>query len=234
MDTLFSYLSLTDVPGHVSYIILAISYCLTNIYWLRVAAVIGIALEVIYFSLTSNQLYTGIAWNFIFIAINSYHLVLLTRDRLSLKLGKAERQLLTNALTGLCDAQIARVLRTGIWRQISAGHNLMSEGEMASELYFIQSGRLAVYAKGVHVAELGPGALIGEVGFLTGSAAIATVVADSDARLIAFDRQQLLGACRQDEQVSAAVHRLICHDLAAKITLSDMWWTAQRRSERAA
>ena len=34
-----------DVPGHLSYLIIAISYWLANIYWLRVTAVIGLALE---------------------------------------------------------------------------------------------------------------------------------------------------------------------------------------------
>ena len=34
-----------DVPGHVSYLLIAISYYLTNIYWLRVTAVMGLTLD---------------------------------------------------------------------------------------------------------------------------------------------------------------------------------------------
>ena len=67
MDALTPYFALSDIPGHISYAVLAISYCLTNIYWLRVAAVIGLAFEIIYFSMTSTNLYTGIGWGLIFI-----------------------------------------------------------------------------------------------------------------------------------------------------------------------
>jgi len=224
MDALTSYFSLTDVPGHVSYAILAVSYCLTNIYWLRVTAVVALILEIVYFSLTSGNLYAGIAWDLIFIAINGYHLVLLTSDRFSLKLGKAERKLLTSALEGLCDAQIARVLRTGSWCEIAEGTRLMVEGQSVGELYFIQNGRLSVHVRGIHVAELGPGALVGEIAFLMGNAATATVTADGSVRLIAFNRERLTIACRNDKQVAAAMHRLIGHDLATKISRSDLWW----------
>jgi hypothetical protein len=224
MDALTSYFSLTDIPGHISYAILAISYCLTNIYWLRVTAVIALALEIMYFSLTSSSLYAGIAWDMIFIAINGYHLVLLTRDRFSLKLGKADRKMLTGALQGLCDAQIARVLRTGTWLDIAEGTRLTVEGQPVGELYFIQDGRLTVRIKGTYVAELGPGALVGEIAFLMGNTATATVTADGSVRLIAFNRERLLTACRNDQQVAAAMHRMIGHDLASKISRSDLWW----------
>lgn len=43
-----------DAAGHISYLIIAISYWLTNIYWLRVTAVIGLLLEVTYFVLVSG------------------------------------------------------------------------------------------------------------------------------------------------------------------------------------
>jgi hypothetical protein len=224
MDALTSYFSLADIPAHISYVILAVSYCLTNIYWLRVTAVMGLVLEIIYFSMTSSDLYTGIAWDMIFITINGYHLAVLTHDRFSLKLDHGERRLLTGALQGLCDAQIARVLRTGSWREIAAGTRLMVEGQPVGELCFIQSGRLAVHVRGIHVAELEQGALVGEIAFLIGNAATATVTANCSVRLIAFNRERLQAACRNDEQVAAAIHRLIGHDLATKISRSDLWW----------
>jgi hypothetical protein len=233
MDMLAAYFALSDVPGHASYVIIALSYCLTNIYWLRVAAVLGLGLEILYFALTSSQLYTGIAWDVIFISINTFHLVLLTRDRFSVSLGKAERELLKCALSGLCNAQIAKVLKTGTWRELSTGSCLMVEGGPVGELHFVQRGRLAVYVNGVHVAELGPGALVGEIAFLMNNAATATVIADTEVRLIAFDRDRLMLCCRSDEQISAAVHRLIGHDLAAKSMRSDPRWMPQPVSERA-
>ncbi len=216
MDALTSYFSPADIAGHISYVILAISYCLTNIYWLRVAAVVGLAFEMLYFSLTSTDLYTGIAWGLIFIAINGYHLALLTRDQFSLKLDQRDRKLFTSALHGLCDAQIARVLRTGVWRDIAVGTDLIVEGHPVGELYFIQDGQVSVHVRGNYLAELGAGALVGEIAFLIGNTATTTVTAGCDVRAIAFNRDRLLACCHNDKQVAAAMHRLIGHDLAIK------------------
>jgi len=52
MESLFSPYDLTE---HLSYLVIAISYFLTNMFWLRTAAVIGLALEIIYFMLTRQS-----------------------------------------------------------------------------------------------------------------------------------------------------------------------------------
>ncbi len=57
MDFLTSdYLRPADMPGHLSYIVFAISYLLTSIFWLRVTAIVGIALEIIYFHYSGGDL----------------------------------------------------------------------------------------------------------------------------------------------------------------------------------
>jgi hypothetical protein len=83
-----------DAAGHISYLIIAISYWLTNIYWLRVTAVVGLAFEVAYFVIVSDALYTGIAWDLIFIAINLFHMLRLTHERLRLRLAADDRDML--------------------------------------------------------------------------------------------------------------------------------------------
>lgn len=222
METLSSYFAISDIPGHVSYLIIAISYCLSNIYWLRVAAVVGLVLEIMYFLLTSSALYAGIAWDLIFIAINAFHLVLLTRDRFSIRLEADEHALIKGAFSGLHDAQIAQILKAGAWRTLETGTKLTEEGQPVHELFFIQRGRLGVQAKGTHVAELGQGCFVGEIAFLTGNAATATVIADEETRLIAFSHTRLLAVCKRDHQVAAAMHHLIGRDLAGKIARSDL------------
>jgi hypothetical protein len=36
----------SDVPGHVSYVLIALSYWMTNVFWLRVIAVVGLVFEI--------------------------------------------------------------------------------------------------------------------------------------------------------------------------------------------
>ena len=60
MDDLASLFSLNNWPGHLSYVLIAVSYWLTDMFWLRLVAVVGLTLEILYFILSGGDLRTGI------------------------------------------------------------------------------------------------------------------------------------------------------------------------------
>src|SRR5262245_64691994 len=86
-------------------------------------AIVGLSLEILYFIFSGGDLRTGIGWDTIFIAINAYQLYRLWKDRLTLKLPEADRDLLRKVLPGLSDVQIARLLLAGEFTEIAAGTN---------------------------------------------------------------------------------------------------------------
>src|SRR4029078_6183187 len=49
MDDLGTIFSLNNWPGHLSYVLIAVSYWLTNMFCLRLVAVVGLSLEILYF-----------------------------------------------------------------------------------------------------------------------------------------------------------------------------------------
>ena len=121
MDDLGTIFSLNNWPGHLSYVLIAISYWLTDMFWLRLVAVVGLSLEILYFWLSGGDLRTGIGWDLIFIIINLYQIYWLVKDRLSLRLPEADRELLRSVFTGLDDAQIARLLVAGEFCDLADG-----------------------------------------------------------------------------------------------------------------
>ena len=129
MDELGTLFSLSNLPGHISYLLIAISYWLTDIFWLRVVAVVGLSLEILYFWHSGGDLPTGMGWDLIFIAINLYQLYRLVKDRLSLRLPEADRDLLRSVFTGLDDSQIARLLIAGEFCDFAGGTTLAAENE---------------------------------------------------------------------------------------------------------
>ena len=100
MDDLGAIFSLNNSPGHLSYALIAVSYWLTDMFWLRAMAVIGLSLEILYFWLSGGDLRAGIGWDLIFIAINLYQIYRLMKDRLSLRLPEFDRKLLRSVLSG--------------------------------------------------------------------------------------------------------------------------------------
>src|SRR5262249_22870865 len=139
MDDLETIFSLNNWPGHLSYVLIAISYWLTDILWLRLAAVVGLSLEMLYFQLSGGDLRAGMAWDVIFICINLYQIYRLVKDRLSLRIPKTDREILRSALTGLDDAPISRLLQGGGLPEIKKRRVLAGTDKPVRRLFFFLS-----------------------------------------------------------------------------------------------
>ena len=221
MDELGTLFSFNNWPGHLSYILIAVSYWLTEIFWLRVVAVVGLALEIVYFLMSGGDLRTGIGWDVVFIAINLYQLARLVQDRLSLRLPEEDRDLLRKALTGLDDAKIARLLGAGALCDLPAGTTLAEENQALDKLYFLCAGRVAVTIAGRAVSQLEEGNFVGEVAFLTERPATATVITATPVRALAFDRDTLVHFFKNETEVAGLIYQLIGRELAHKIKVSN-------------
>jgi len=221
MDELGTLFSLSNLPGHISYLLIAISYWLTDIFWLRAVAVVGLSLEILYFWHSGGDLRTGMGWDLIFIAINLYQLYRLVKDRLSLRLPEADRDLLRSVFTGLDDAQIARLLIAGKFCDFAGGTTLAEENEALERIFFICSGRARILIGGREVSHLEKGSFVGEVAFLTDKPATATVIAEGDMRALAFDRGELRQFFDRETEVAGLIYQLLGRELANKIKVSN-------------
>lgn len=221
MDELAAIFSLNNWPGHLSYVLIAVSYWLTDMFWLRLVAIVGLSLEILYFLLSGGDLRTGIGWDLVFIAINAYQISRLVQDRLSLRLPKADRELLRGVLTGLDDAQIARLLIAGRFDDIAKGTTLAEENKPLDRLFFICAGHLKVTIAGREVAHLEKGNLVGEVAFLTDKPATATVVVEDSVRALVFERAELNRFFRNEAEVAGLIYQLLGRELAYKIKVSN-------------
>lgn len=205
------------LPGHIGFAIVAFAYLLTNIFWLRFAAAVGISLDLVYSLFSTPPDWTSSFWDMVFIIINLIQLGRLLRDRLSLKLSLDEKAFLAPIVGHLDKAQIAQLLRTGEWRTLEPGEVLTVEEEPVADLTFICNGRTEVRVKGQVVAHVGPGAFIGDVSFTTGVSATATVMVDEVSRVLAFDQARLKALCTRDQQIASALYRRIGGGLADKM-----------------
>jgi len=221
MESLATLFSLNNWPVHLSYVLIAISYWLTDIFWLRLVAIVGLSFEILYFSFSGGDLRTGIGWDLVFIGINAYQLYRLVQDRLSLRLPEADRELLRRVLTGLDDAQIARLLLAGEFCEIADGTTLAKEGEPLERLYFLCAGRVDVTIGGRAVSNLERGNFVGEVAFLTEKPATATVIADGAVRALVFDKDRLTRFFRNESDVAGLIYQLLGRELAHKMKISN-------------
>jgi CRP-like cAMP-binding protein len=206
-----------QIFGNFAYFMLALSYVLTNIFWLRVTAVISMVLEIVYFMYSGGDLGTAIAWTVLFILINAYQLFWLVRERLSAKLPEKEAPLLREALAGLDDSQISKLLQAAEWKDFQAGDVLTRQDAPVDALYFLCSGRANVEVNRSMVTFLEKGSFVGEIAYLTGNPATATVVIDEPARVLKFSKMRMAKVIAADPQINGIIYQLLGRDLAMKM-----------------
>ncbi len=209
--------SLDNLPAQLASLLIAISYFMTSIYWLRVVAVVGLFIEIFYFRLTGETATRGVGWDTVFVLINLYQLFWLVRNRVSLRLPDDDAPLLREALSGLDDAQIARLLKAAEWKNFQPGEILTRQDAPLDSLYFLLSGRAAVAVSGSLVTYLEKGSFIGEIAYLTGNPATATVTVDEPSRALSFNRVRMAKVIASDEAISGIIYQMLGRDLAMKM-----------------
>jgi CRP-like cAMP-binding protein len=134
-----------------------------------------------------------------------------------LSLTPEERAAAHALVPGLAKDRARRLLRTGAWVDLPAGEVLATEGEPVGALVFIAEGRCRIVHRGVRVAEIGPGGMIGEMTYQTGAPATATVVAGTPVRVLRLEAQPLRAFLSKNEDVAEALERAVAGDLRRKL-----------------
>lgn len=117
------------------------------------------------------------------------------------------------ALTADAESQIERQLSSHVMSStpnlfgVGEGDNLIMQGQPGTSIYLILDGMLRVAVDGEDVAEIGPGAIVGERAILEGGLATATVTAVTPVRVAAIpadvldlsDLEQVAGGHRRED-----------------------------------
>jgi hypothetical protein len=122
--------------------------------------------------------------------------------------GDEESDAFVTAAESALEREISRELMAGKMiperRKLEPGETLVEQGAPGDELYLVLDGVLAVAVDGEEVAEIGPGAIVGEKALLEGGNRTATLTAQTRCRIAVIpgeliDRAELedLAATRQ-------------------------------------
>ncbi len=92
---------------------------------------------------------------------------------------------------------------------VAAGTRFITEGTPNEHLWVVVAGRCEVRSTGGSIAELGPGAAVGEISLVSGAAAVADVVAVEPAVLLRLSRQDFDAVAQKHPTLLAEVERLV-------------------------
>ena len=111
---------------------------------------------------------------------------------------------------GLRDEDIQWLFQVGQQRVVEAGTAIVREGARPSAIFVVIRGGFDVGVDalmGEPLARLGTGELIGEISFLEGSPASATIVADEESVVLVVNNQVLNERFRENTAFAARMYR---------------------------
>ncbi len=132
-----------------------------------------------------------------------------------LPMSQAEKFLKSIPLFEKCADQDLQRLALGLrWSTHRKGETLIFQGVITHQMFFISSGRAAVFSRKdretCRVADLEAGDYFGEISLLTNKAATATIKADADdTQIYILDRDVIIEALSRNAEAMADITRKI-------------------------
>lgn len=124
------------------------------------------------------------------------------------------------AFAGISPGELQELARQGRKRTILSGTVLMDKGDDSDRLYLLLKGSVGVERPAAGLipelsATLGPGDIVGEVGFLHGATHSAVVTAWDDLHVLEFSRQDVRAVLKEHDELRLAFMRMVHHRLGS-------------------
>lgn len=109
--------------------------------------------------------------------------------------------------------------------EVPEGQALIRDGTAADTVYLVWEGRLVAFLEGpgmsVELGHVGPGQWVGEVSMLDAGPAVATVQAETDAKLLGIGRREFKELNRDHPEVAGVILRLLVHLMIERLRRAD-------------
>ncbi len=181
-----------DLIGHLSFLLVATSFMMRDIILLRALSITSGLIGISYnFLSASEPRWIPIIWLCVFIGINVSMIVVFYFSNRQTGLSVKDLEIWKTNFLGLTVDEFRRIRKLFDFQSYKAGDVLTEMGEENHFLYFVTSGQLEVRREGESINTLVSGDVIGEMSFLTETAANADVIADDQTKCIVIDRKKL-------------------------------------------
>ena len=227
MDTLFEQFSDPDrFVGHLNYMLIILSVSMSNMRWLRVFAIASGLTGVAYYGFMVSDAVSA-TWEFIFTTINVIQLAIVLLAGRRRRMTDDERLFVETVMPTLETNLRALMLKAAVWEVMKPGEVLMTECDAEPRLVFIAAGAASVEKGGTIVGVCGPGDFLGEMSFLSGRPASATVRVANEIRCCIYEPGRLKALAKRQPAIRQALEYSFNRNLVGKIErMNDAGWSS--------
>jgi hypothetical protein len=208
-------LGFKDVLLTVSYILLISASLSRKIVPLRAFA-IGSGLMAVGYAMLIDEMSMWI-WEGLFATTNAVQLTMLLLEQRRARLTTEEENLRRAMFNQLSVVDFHRMLRTGTWVSVEAGAVLTTQGMPVVRIVLVTDGAAQVDIDGKIVAYCRRGDFIGEMAFVSGNPASATVTSIGPMRYLMWRFDDLRDLLEKHPDIRSALQSVFNRNLIEKL-----------------
>ncbi len=208
-----------EFATHLASVLTLFAYLVKDMLWLRALTVLASIAGIIFnYFVPATPLWAVIYWNLVFIVINVVQIIIIIKNRSDVSFTDEERELYETLFKNFEPFEFMKLLRIGKWIEAKQGEALTIEAEPVDNIILIYNGRLSVEIGGQRVGEVKDGSLIGEISFITGGPATATVRALEKTRYVAWPKDEMRRLLNRNPTMRFAMDSVFSKELSKKLT----------------
>lgn len=210
--------TLVDMTGHTAFALTALSFYVRDILVLRGVAVVGglVGLAYNYF-IPSGPLWLVIFWLVVFITINGFRIVGIMVEHRSIDFSEEELELHETVFRSFSPVELMKLMRIGEWQTTEGGYCFAKQGKEIEGLTLLYNGEVVIERDGEEVGRVRDGSMIGEMSFLQGGGATASVTSTRPCRYVVWPKEKLRQLLKRNPSLDIAMRHVFSMDLTRKL-----------------
>ncbi len=207
-----------EFAAHAASILTAIAYLVKDILWLRLLTVLACICGIVFnYFVPATPLWVVIYWNLLFMAINIVQIGIIFKERNEVSFTEEEKELYETLFKNFAPFEFMKLLRVGDWLEAKKDQLLAIEEKPLDQVMLIYNGLVNVESAGQTLAQLKDGSFIGEMSFITGGTATATVRAIEPTRYLSWSKADLSQLLNRNPSMRIAMQTVLSADLTKKL-----------------
>jgi hypothetical protein len=203
----------------IPYVLQALAFSVRPALWMRGGLVLAFTIQIVYSLQTPSEMQpVHIASTAVLLVINVVQMLLLLRARNAETWSDEERYLQSTAFRSLPNVVFKKLMDIAEWQTISKNDIVIAESDEVECLMLIFDGTAAVHLDDKPITYLRENSFIGEMSFLTGNPASATVRASTAMRLLRWRKVDLYDLMAKEPDLKNGLQTLFSYDLAGKLS----------------
>ena len=213
----FLSFSWVEIAGHTSFALAALSFFVRDMILLRSLAIASGVVGVFFNYLVSfGPMWIPIMWLTVFICINGYRIVGIFLERRSISFNDEELELYETVFQNFTSLEFMKLMRIAEWRSANIGYKFAEQGDVLAGLTLLFNGEVSIERDGKQLGLGRDGSMIGEMSFIKGGSANASVLANCKCRYVYWPKDNLSALLTRNPSMDIAMKHVFSLDLTRK------------------